>query len=68
MHTFINSRAMAQMVAFDLIQEASPAEARRERRARTARARRCEARPPRRTAPGATRPRWRRARALHLLH
>ena len=48
MHTFINSRAMAQMVAFDLIQDdISRAEVRRERRARR-QVGRPRGRPPRR--------------------
>jgi hypothetical protein len=67
MHTFINSRAMAQMVAFDLIQEdISRADARRERRAR----RQVGAGKPSAEADVAapTRPRWRMARAMHLLH
>jgi hypothetical protein len=67
MPTFINSRAMAQMVAFDLIQDdINRAEARRERRAR----RQVGAAKPAVEADVAapTRPRLRVARALHLLH
>lgn len=67
MHTFVNSRAMAQMVAFDLIQDdIDLAEARRERRARR---QVVAARPAAEAAVSApTRPRRRVAQALHLLH
>ena len=68
MHTFVNSRPMAQMVAFDLMnEERRRADVRRERRAdrraRTAGSTRAEM-----GAPKSRRPRWRVARALHLVH
>ncbi len=68
MHTFINSRPLAQMVALDLMaEEARHAEVRRARRdRRTARVDTASL-----TAPApveTTRPRWRMVRTLHLLH
>ena len=68
MHTFINSRPMAQLVAFDLMAE----EARRAQVRRSGRDRRNTGL----VAPGLTapapvetgRPRWRIVRALHLAH
>jgi len=68
MHTFINSRPMAQMVAFDLMaEEARRSEASRGRRDR--RALRLAAANLTEPAPVETgRPRWRMARALHLAH
>jgi len=68
MHTFVNSRPMAQMVAVGLIQEdIRRAEVRRERRARRGIA---AAEPSGSEARVRTtvRPRWRLARVLHLVH
>jgi hypothetical protein len=68
MHTFINSRSMAQMVAFDLMaEEARRSEVRRERRERRS------TRAASSSAVGAGtvrthRPRWWMARAWHLVH
>ena len=68
MHTFINSRPMAQMVAFDLMaEEARRSEVSRGRRDR--RAARLAAAGLSEPAPVETgRPRWRMARAIHLVH
>jgi hypothetical protein len=67
MHTFINSRPMAQMVAFDLMREEQRrAEVRRERRDR----RRAErsTRAEEIGSPAPRRRRWHLAKALHLVH
>ncbi len=67
MHSFINSRPMAQMVAFDLMaEEARRSEVRRGRRdRRNARAESGLGQ----TSPVETgRPRWRMVRAIHLVH
>ena len=68
MHTFLNSRSMAQMVALDLMAEearrSGVRRGRRERRGnRPARSAVAEAGPRE-----AGQPRWWMARALHLLH
>ena len=68
MYSSINSRPMAQMVAFDIMaEEARQAQARRGRRER--RGARGPATWDAESLPLETgRPRWRIARALHLVH
>ncbi len=68
MHTFINSRAMAQLVALDLMaEEARRSEVRRGRRGRRSTR---SSRPSvvKAGSPQSGQPRWWMARALHLLH
>jgi hypothetical protein len=66
MHTFINSRAMAQMVAFDLMhEEQRRAAVRRERRDRRRAAR---STPEEEGSPEPRRYPWHLAKALHLMH
>ena len=68
MHTFLNSRPMAQMVACDLMnQERRQADVRRERRA-DRQARSAGSAQAEMSAPESRRPRWGVARALHLAH
>ena len=68
MQSFINSRAMVQVVAFDLMaEEARQAQVRRGRRERRA-ARRAATSVAEGPALETGRPRWRIARSLHLVH